>query len=133
MCLDLPLVREAPPLTATPHSFDPQKFSTQNAALSAEAAFKNGRKIKSITFIIDENPMPVAAAFRFGDNRERASLGLDIRLDQALPVVSWWRQATRAQHGGEIHQGVGRRRVRGAAGAIPCSPQKPWATSSSPT
>ena len=30
--------------------------------------------------------MPVAAAFRFGDNRERASLGLDIRLDQASPV-----------------------------------------------
>ena len=69
-----------------PHSLDLQKFSTQNAALSAEAAFKDGRKIKSITFIIDENPMPVAAAFRFGDNRERASLGLDIRLDQASPV-----------------------------------------------
>ena len=52
----------------------------------AEAAFKDGRKIKSITFIIDENPMPVVAAFRFGDNRERASLGLDIRLDHASPV-----------------------------------------------
>ena len=94
-------MRAAPPLTATPHSLDLQKFSTQNAALSAEAAFKDGRKIKSITFIIDENPMPVAAAFRFGDNRERASLGLDIRLDQASPVVSWWRRATARQHVGE--------------------------------
>jgi len=54
--------------------------------LSAEAAFKDGRKIKSITFIIDENPMPVAAAFRFADNRDRASLGLDIRLDHASPA-----------------------------------------------
>ena len=47
-------MRAAPPLTATPHSLDLQKFSTQNAALSAEAAFKDGRKIKSITFIIDD-------------------------------------------------------------------------------
>ena len=53
-------MRAAPPLTATPHSLDLQKFSTQNAALSAEAAFKNGRKIKSITFIIDEKPFRIA-------------------------------------------------------------------------
>ena len=54
--------------------------------LSAEAAFKDGRKIKSITFIIDENPMPVAAAFRFADQRDRAALSIDIRLDHASPV-----------------------------------------------
>src|SRR5947209_10814259 len=41
--------------------------------IAAETAFKDGRKIKSITFIIDENPMPVAAAFRFADGRERAA------------------------------------------------------------
>lgn len=54
--------------------------------ISAEAAFKDGRKIKSMTFIIDENPMPVAAAFRFADNRDRATLSMDIRLDHASPV-----------------------------------------------
>jgi len=54
--------------------------------ISAEAAFKDGRKIKSITFIIDENPMPVAAAFRFADQRDRATLSIDIRLDHASPV-----------------------------------------------
>jgi len=54
--------------------------------ISAEATFKDGRKIKSVTFIIDENPMPVAAAFRFADRRERAALSIDIRLDHAAPV-----------------------------------------------
>lgn len=54
--------------------------------ISAEAAFKDGRKIKSITFIVDENPMPVAAAFRFADQRDRASLSIDIRLDRPSPV-----------------------------------------------
>lgn len=58
----------------------------RNVPLTADAAFKDGRKIKSITFIIDENPMPVAAAFRFADKRELASLGIDIRLDHASPV-----------------------------------------------
>lgn len=54
--------------------------------LSVETAFKDGRKIKSVTFIVDENPMPVAAAFRFADNRDRARLAIDIRLDHASPV-----------------------------------------------
>jgi sulfur-oxidizing protein SoxY len=54
--------------------------------ISAEAAFKDGRKIKSVTFIVDENPMPVAAAFRFSDQRDRAALSIDIRLDHASPV-----------------------------------------------
>jgi sulfur-oxidizing protein SoxY len=58
----------------------------RNVPLAAEAAFKDGRKIKSITFIIDENPMPVAAAFRFADRRDRATLSIDIRLDHASPV-----------------------------------------------
>ena len=54
--------------------------------LAAQAALTDGRKIKSITFIVDENPMPVAAAFRFADQRDRAALGLDIRLDHASAV-----------------------------------------------
>src|SRR5437899_7769331 len=65
----------------------PYRAEDQRAVpLSAEAAFKDGRKIKSITFIIDENPMPVAAAFRFADRRDRATLSIDIRLDHASPV-----------------------------------------------
>jgi sulfur-oxidizing protein SoxY len=65
----------------------PYRAEDQRAVpISAEAAFKDGRKIKSITFIVDENPMPVAAAFRFADNRDRATLSIDIRLDHASPV-----------------------------------------------
>ena len=66
----------------TPYRAEDQR----TVPLAAEAAFKDGRKIKSITFIVDENPMPVAAAFRFADNRDRATLGLDIRLDHASAV-----------------------------------------------
>jgi len=58
----------------------------RNVPLSVDTAFRDGRKIKSVTFIVDENPMPVAAAFRFADSREHASLGIDIRLDHASPV-----------------------------------------------
>jgi sulfur-oxidizing protein SoxY len=58
----------------------------RNVSLAVETVFKDGRKIKSVTFIVDENPMPVAAAFRFADNRERAALGIDIRLDHASSV-----------------------------------------------
>src|SRR4051794_11431048 len=65
----------------------PYRAEDQRAVpLATEAAFKDGRKIKSITFIVDENPMPVAAAFRFADRRDRAALSIDIRLDHASPV-----------------------------------------------
>jgi len=46
------------PQSRTPSIF--KNFPHQNAALSAEAAFKDGRKIKSITFIIDEKPIRIA-------------------------------------------------------------------------
>ena len=46
------------PQNRTPSIF--KNFPHQNAALSAEAAFKDGRKIKSITFIIDEKPIRIA-------------------------------------------------------------------------
>src|ERR1041385_2118922 len=67
---------------AAPYRAEDQR----NVPLTVDTAFKDGRKIKSVTFIVDETPMPVAAAFRFSDNRERATLGIDIRLDHASPV-----------------------------------------------
>lgn len=54
--------------------------------LSVAAAFHDGRTIKSVTFIVDEDPMPIAATFRFADRRERADIGIDIRLDHASAV-----------------------------------------------
>ena len=46
------------PQNRTPSIF--KNFPHQNAALSAEAAFKDGRKLKSITFIINERPIRIA-------------------------------------------------------------------------
>ena len=54
----------------------------RHMAVSAQAAFKDGRKVKSLTFIIDENPAPVSARFKFGgEGKERVDLGLTLRLD----------------------------------------------------
>jgi sulfur-oxidizing protein SoxY len=65
----------------------PYRAEDQRAVpISLEAALSDGRRIKSVTFIVDENPAPVAAAFRFADARSRVALSLDIRLDHGSPV-----------------------------------------------
>jgi sulfur-oxidizing protein SoxY len=48
--------------------------------LSIEAMLTDGRQIVALTAIVDENPSPVAAVFHFADHRERAALGVNIRL-----------------------------------------------------
>ena len=54
----------------------------RHMSVSAQAAFKDGRKVKSLTFIIDENPAPVSARFKFGEaGRDKVDLGLTLRLD----------------------------------------------------
>lgn len=65
----------------------PYRAEDQRAVpISVEAAFRDGRKVKSVTFVVDENPMPVAAVFRFADNRDRTALTVNIRLDRASPI-----------------------------------------------
>ena len=65
----------------------PYRAEDQRAVpISVEANLGEGRKIKSVTLIVDENPAPVAAVFRFGDDRSRVALNVDIRLDHASPV-----------------------------------------------
>jgi sulfur-oxidizing protein SoxY len=49
--------------------------------VSATAAFPDGRTVKGVSFIIDENPMPVAAAFKFEHGRDKVGLGIDVRLN----------------------------------------------------
>lgn len=51
-----------------------------------EASFNDGRTIRAITFIVDNNPSPVAAAFRLGPGRDRVSLGIRFRLNQQSDV-----------------------------------------------
>jgi sulfur-oxidizing protein SoxY len=65
----------------------PYRAEDQRAVpISVEATFTDGRKVKSVTFVVDENPMPVAAVFRFADDRDRVALGVNIRLDHASPI-----------------------------------------------
>lgn len=45
-----------------------------------------GRSIKSVSFVVDENPSPVAAVFRLGEARTHAHIVTHIRLDQQSDV-----------------------------------------------
>lgn len=65
----------------------PYRAEDQRAVpISVETTFTDGRKVKSVTFVVDENPMPVAAVFRFADDRDRVALEVNIRLDHASPI-----------------------------------------------
>ena len=51
-----------------------------------EAAFKDGRTVKSVTLVVDNNPSPVAASFKFGPGRDHVGLGIKFRLNQQSDV-----------------------------------------------
>jgi sulfur-oxidizing protein SoxY len=44
------------------------------------------RNIKTVSFVVDENPSPVAAVFRLGEGRTNAHIVTHIRLDQQSDV-----------------------------------------------
>src|SRR5581483_9711775 len=50
--------------------------------ISVDASLVDGRKIRSVTFVVDENPSPIGAVFRFPEAREHILLSIDLRLDQ---------------------------------------------------
>lgn len=54
--------------------------------ISIDAAFHDGRTIKTVTFLIDENPTPVVAVFELGQNREQASITSHFRVDRQSDV-----------------------------------------------
>jgi sulfur-oxidizing protein SoxY len=58
----------------------------RSVPLGAEAALHDGRTIRSVSFIVDNNPSPVAAVFRLGEGRTHARLATNIRLDQQSDV-----------------------------------------------
>jgi sulfur-oxidizing protein SoxY len=58
----------------------------RSVPLATEAHLGDGRTIKSVTFIVDENPSPVAAIFRLGGARERVAITTHIRLNQQSDV-----------------------------------------------
>ncbi len=54
--------------------------------ISVDAAFADGRSIKTVTFLIDENPMPVVAVFHMGQKRDRVSIKSNFRVDRQSDV-----------------------------------------------
>jgi sulfur-oxidizing protein SoxY len=58
----------------------------RSVPLEADAKFSDGRTVKSVSFIVDENPSPVAAVFRMAGSRPSVHLLTHIRLDQQSDV-----------------------------------------------
>lgn len=51
-----------------------------------EANLRDGRTITAVTLIVDNNPSPVVAAFKFGPGRDKIGLGIKFRLNQQSDV-----------------------------------------------
>lgn len=54
--------------------------------VSVETRFTDGRLVKSVTFVIDENPMPVTAVFNLERNSPRVELGANMRFNGPTPM-----------------------------------------------
>lgn len=54
--------------------------------IAIDAALKDGRMIKTVTFILDENPTPVVAVFHMGAGRDAVSLKSNFRVDRQSDV-----------------------------------------------
>lgn len=50
--------------------------------IAVEARLPDGRSIRSVTLVVDENPSPVAASFKIGGERSKLSLATKVRLNQ---------------------------------------------------
>jgi sulfur-oxidizing protein SoxY len=69
------------------HLVAPTRPTDQRAVpVEVQAAFEDGRTIRAVTLIVDENPSPVAAVFDIGPERERLKLATNLRLNAATDV-----------------------------------------------
>ena len=82
--------------------------------VKVEAGFKDGRTIRAVTLIVDENPTPVAAVFDIGAERTELALAMLLRLNAATDV----RVVVEASDG-ELY--MAERHVRFAGGQGACS------------
>ena len=85
-----------------------------NVPVSVDAKFRDGRAVKSVTLIIDENPAPVAAVFRFGPNRAHVGLASTFRFDAVTGV-----RAIVEANDGELY--MAERHVRFTGGQSACA------------
>ena len=58
----------------------------RSVPISVDAAFADGRSIKTVTFLIDENPTPVVAVFHMGEKRGSVSIKSNFRVDRQSDV-----------------------------------------------
>lgn len=54
--------------------------------VSIEARFHDGRTVKAVTLVVDENPSPVAAVFKLGVEKSAIALRTNVRLNQETHV-----------------------------------------------
>lgn len=54
--------------------------------IAVEASFKDGRTVKAVTLIVDQNPTPVAATFDMGAARDALRFATNLRLNAATDV-----------------------------------------------
>ena len=54
--------------------------------IAVETGFTDGRTIRRLTLIVDQNPTPVAAVFEFGHDRSNARVATNLRLNAATDV-----------------------------------------------
>ena len=65
----------------------PYRPKDQSAVpVRVEAGFKDGRTIRAVTLVVDENPTPVAAVFDIGAKRSKLELATLLRLNAATDV-----------------------------------------------
>lgn len=79
-----------------------------------DVSFDDGRQISKVTFIVDENPMPVAAVFDFGEGRSQVRLDIKFRLNSATAV-----RAIVETEDGKLH--MAERFVKFAGGQAACA------------
>jgi sulfur-oxidizing protein SoxY len=82
--------------------------------VAVDAVFKDGRTVKSVTILVDENPTPVAAAFRFNQARPHVGLAAKFRFDAVTGV-----RAIVEASDGELY--MAERHVRFTGGQSACS------------
>lgn len=82
--------------------------------IEVEARFADGRSVRAVTLIVDENPSPVAAQFDIGGKREHLRLATLLRLNAATDV-----RAVVEASDGQLY--MAERFVKFAGGQAACS------------
>ena len=54
--------------------------------VAVNAQFADGRTVRAVTIVIDENPMPVSAVFRFDNPRNSVAIAANMRFNGPSPI-----------------------------------------------